>query len=58
MDRRETIFWLPSGPKLSWADGVLHIEDLNPEMSIKWVIDASELAQIGRRCLELAKGEK
>jgi hypothetical protein len=50
-----TIFWAPEGGKLSWNDGVFHIEDLNPSVSIKWRITPAELQAIGERCLKLAQ---
>lgn len=50
-----TIFWAHEGPKLSWHLDTLHIEDLNPELSVKWNVTAAELEQIGRRCIQLAE---
>jgi hypothetical protein len=54
IDERTTLFWLATGPKLSWDDGVFHIEDLNPEISIKWEMSGDELRQLGERCIEAA----
>jgi hypothetical protein len=50
-----TIFWAPEGPRLSWNDGVFHIEDLNPSASIKWRITPAELLAMGERCRKLAQ---
>jgi hypothetical protein len=50
-----TIFWHPTGPKLSWDGKTFLIEDLNPEARIEWMMSSQELADIGRRCLELTR---
>jgi len=51
---KDTIFWAHEGPKLSWTDGVFHIEDLNPQMSVKWTMTADELRHLGERAIKLA----
>jgi hypothetical protein len=58
MDEFQTIFWRPTGPKLSWDGKTFLIEDLNPDARIEWRMDARELEQIGERCLQLARDAK
>ena len=58
MSDETTIFWLPEGPKISWQNGVLHIEDLNPEASLKWRVSTELLRKIGENCLRVAEGEE
>lgn len=42
-----TIFWAPEGPLLKFEDGVLKIEDLNPEIKTKWRLTRIERFRIG-----------
>lgn len=46
-----TLFWHPTGPKLSYRNGVLHVSDLNPEVSTKWTMSRSEMLALGWRCI-------
>jgi hypothetical protein len=46
-----TLFRHPSGPLLKYADGVLSIEDLNPETKTRWRISRWEMFCLGWRCL-------
>ena len=49
-----TIFWCPSGPLLSYENGTLTIEDLNPEIKTKWQMSRTELLKIGYRFIKAA----
>jgi len=42
-----TIFWAPEGPLIKYDDGILYIEDLNPEIKLKWVVSSDELRRMG-----------
>ncbi len=44
-----TLFWHPTGPFLRYSLGYLHIEDLNPEIWIKWSMSRLELFRVGLR---------
>jgi hypothetical protein len=46
-----TLWFHPSGPKLSYRRGALYIDDLNPAMRLTWVLRRTELFWIGMRCL-------
>ncbi len=38
LNRMKTILWLPTGPMLRYADGVIEISDLNPELKTEWAL--------------------
>lgn len=38
-----TIFWHPTGPLVKYENGVLFVEDLNPEVKTKWRMSKSEM---------------
>lgn len=43
-----TIWWHPTGPKVSYEDGcVLVIEDLNPQSYKSWRMSRLELLKLG-----------
>jgi hypothetical protein len=46
-----TLFWHPSGPMVKYADGMLIIHDLNPEMQTRWCMSRIEMLRLGWRCL-------
>jgi hypothetical protein len=46
-----TLFWHPAGPLLKYADGVLHIEDLNPQIRTCWRMSRIEILKLSWRCL-------
>lgn len=45
------IYWHKTGPLLVYQNGVLHIEDLNPELKTKWALTRLERFGIGIRFL-------
>jgi len=49
-----TLFWRPCGPLLRYKAGVLHIEDLNPQVSTKWRMSRWEMFRLSMRCLRAA----
>jgi hypothetical protein len=53
-----TIWWHPTGPKLSYDDGVLHVYDLNPEQHIRWRMTRWELVKVGFGCILAAIGSR
>lgn len=44
-----TLFWLQSGPLIRYADGFLHVEDLNPQTQTKWRMTRTEMLKTGLR---------
>jgi hypothetical protein len=42
-----TLFWYPQGPMMKYIDGVLHIEDLNPDAHLTWRLSRWEMFKIG-----------
>ena len=53
-----TLFWHPTGPLMKYADGVLYIEDLNPEMKTRWRMSRMEMFRLGWRCIVAAALDK
>jgi hypothetical protein len=54
MERKMTLFWDQTGPLMRYADGILHIEDLNPEFKTKWRMSRWEMFRLGWRCIRAA----
>lgn len=46
-----TLFWHPTGPLIAYSKGILHIEDLNPQLSTKWRMSRAELFKLGWHCI-------
>lgn len=44
---KQIIFVSPCGPLITHDGRVLRIEDLNPEVKIKWVLGKTEMLKIG-----------
>ena len=42
-----TLFWNEAGPLLKYEKGILHIEDLNPELKTKWRMSRWEMIKVG-----------
>jgi hypothetical protein len=49
-----TLFFDQSGPLIRYADRTLYIEDINPEVKIKWSITRGEMFKLGLRCIRAA----
>lgn len=49
-----TLFWHQTGPLLKYADGTLHIEDLNPEFRTQWRMSRMEMFHLGWCCFRAA----
>jgi hypothetical protein len=49
-----TLFWHPTGPLIAYSKGILHIEDLNPQLSTKWRMSRAEMFKLGWRCIRAA----
>jgi hypothetical protein len=46
-----TLFWHPTGPRLEYQDGILHVEDLNPQIKTQWRMSRAEMIGLGWRCI-------
>jgi hypothetical protein len=52
---RATLFFDKTGPLVQYSiDGVLSIEDLNPEVKTQWRMSRRELFVFGWRCIRAA----
>lgn len=40
-----------TGPLLSWQDQTFKIDDLNPELHVRWLMSRWELFKVGLCCL-------
>lgn len=49
-----TLFWHPTGPKLTYREGVLHVSDLNPQVETRWTMSRAEMLALGWRCIRAA----
>jgi hypothetical protein len=46
-----TLFWHSTGPLLRYANGLLTIEDLNPEIKTTWRMSRTEMLKTALRFL-------
>jgi hypothetical protein len=46
-----TLFFSHAGPLMKYEDGLLYVEDLNPEVKTRWVMDRGEMLRLGWRCI-------
>lgn len=46
-----TIYTDNTGPLVHYADGILHIEDLNPEVSTNWRMSRWEMVKLGFKAI-------
>lgn len=44
-----TLFFDQAGPLIRYRNGILHIEDLNPEMKTRWRMSRWEMFSLGLR---------
>ena len=49
-----TIWWHSTGPLVKYEDGILVVENLNPEVSTRWTMTRSEMLRFGWRCIRVA----
>lgn len=56
--RIRTLFWHPTGPLMRYGNGILHIEDLNPQIETRWRMSRWEIARLGFACLRAAVGRR
>jgi hypothetical protein len=45
------LFSDPTGPLVTFLDGILQIEDLNPSNKITWRMSRREMRRLGWRCI-------
>jgi hypothetical protein len=46
-----TIYWDKTGPLLRYEKDTLCIEDLNPQLKVRWRMSRGDMVRIGLRCL-------
>jgi hypothetical protein len=46
-----TLIWMPEGPMIKYSNSFIEIEDLNPEVKMRWRMSRTEMARLGWRCL-------
>lgn len=51
---KNTLYWHPAGLMILYLDGYIHIEDLNPEITTKFMMSRKELFWLGWRCIKVA----
>lgn len=49
-----TLFWHPTGPRITYEDGLLEVENLNPQVATHWVMSRAEMLRLGWRCIAAA----
>jgi hypothetical protein len=49
-----TLFWHNTGPKVSYVNEVLEVEDLNPQVSTRWYMSRWEMFCLGWKCIVAA----
>jgi hypothetical protein len=54
MEHRMTLFWDQTGPLLKYQNGLLHVEDLNPQVKTQWRMSRKEMLKLGWRCIVAA----
>lgn len=45
-----TLFFHPAGPLVSYDDGMIVVENLNPEVSTRWRMSRAEMLRFAWRC--------
>lgn len=48
------LFCDPTGPSLTYSDGVLHVSDLNPRIETRWRMTRWDMLKLGWRCIKAA----
>jgi hypothetical protein len=49
-----TLFIDPTGPKLTYENGMLHVADLNPQIETRWRMTRWDMFKLGWRCIKAA----
>jgi hypothetical protein len=52
------LFYDPTGPLIQYADGMIEIHDLNPEIYTCWRMSRMEMLRLGWRCILAALTHK
>lgn len=48
------LYWHPTGPKISYSDGLLIVEDLNPDAKIQFLMSRWDMIKLAWQCLRTA----
>jgi hypothetical protein len=49
-----TLFFDHAGPMIRYTDGVLRMDDLNPQSTMRWRMSRLEMLALGWRCIVAA----
>ncbi len=49
-----TLFWDHTGPRVTYQDGLLEVENLNPQVATHWTMPRGEMFKLAWRCLVAA----
>jgi hypothetical protein len=49
-----TLFWHPTGPRVTYADGLFKVENLNPQVDTQWTMTRGDMMRLGWRCIVAA----
>lgn len=49
-----TIFFSHTGPMIKYGSGLIHISDLNPEVSTRWRMSRWEMVKLGFKSIVAA----
>jgi hypothetical protein len=49
-----TLFWHGSGPKIAYSDGMIVVENLNPQVKTRWRMSRAEMFKLGWACIRAA----
>lgn len=49
-----TLFWVPEGPRMRYANSILRMDDLNPQNAMAWHMSRWEMLKLGFNCIRAA----
>ncbi len=49
----KVLYWNECGPWVAY-DGMLHVQDLNPEVKTKWKMSRWDMIKLGFKCIRAA----
>lgn len=52
------LFLDPTGPRLTYTEGVLYVSDLNPQVETRWRMSRWDMIKLGWRCIQAAAFSK
>jgi hypothetical protein len=49
-----TLFWAKTGALIRYDDGMLYVENLNPQVRTRWRMSRMDMFRLGLRCIRAA----